>query len=171
MDKILIVSKWNNDLWSTCKTQDDVPQEIDRAVASKRNDLMLCTRNLVGYPANAEYWTNECYRHVMVLREGYEAIGWEEYERREREKWLSKKVEEITLERYYEMEPFAIKCHRCGNYEFFNNREMTSENFTTQYVHNFKTGKCYCATVDVCDPSTWILVKFFHVKNEKRQIL
>ena len=73
-------------------------------------------------------------------------------------------MEEIPLERYREMEPFAIKYHQFGKYEFFNNREMTSGNFTTQYVRDCKTDKCYCATVDIRDLRTWIPVKFFHVR-------
>lgn len=164
MSGFYIVSKWDNTLWSICFAEDKVAQTIDEAIGNYRDSLKHCASHIVDYPKNAEYWTDECYRYVMMLRGGFEAISQEEYRRREREKWLSKKAEKITLEHYREMEPFAIRYHLTDNYELYNNREMTSDTFTTQYARNRKTNECYCATVDIRDKSTWIPVKFFNEK-------
>lgn len=160
MIEILIVSKVHNELFTTCK-KEDAEKEIDRAQVFYAKDLLTVSEHKINYPNNAEYWQNRINEYAKKLAGGFEAVTWEEYEKREREKWLSKELIEITEKEYEDMLSFAINIHDNGRFEFYNNREKTSSVFTGQYAYDRTTKKFYFATVDCYDPSTWIPNKFF----------
>lgn len=158
--EMLIVSKVHNELFTTCK-KEDVMAEIDRAQVFYAKDLLIVSEHKINYPKNAEYWQNRIDEYSKIIAGGFEAVTWEEYEKREREKWLSKNLIEITEKEYNEMISFGITLHDTGRFFFFNNREKTSGVYTGQYCYDRKTDKYYFATVDSFDRSTWIPNRFF----------
>lgn len=162
MIEMLIVSKVHNELFTTCK-KEDVPAEIDRAQVFYAEDLLTVSKHKVNYPKDAEYWQRRIDEYAKKIAGGFEAVTWEEYEKREREKWLSKELIEITEKEYEDMLSFAVSIHDDGRFQYYNNRERTSDSFTGQYCYDRKTKKFYFATVDSCDRSTWIPFKFFYL--------
>ena len=157
MEDLIIVSMWNNQNFTLCCPA-DVEKEIERAKEFYKEDLALVTRHRSDYPKDAEYWQERIDYYTNILAGGFEAITLEEYRRREKAKWVSGKVTEITEEKYFD----ALDCLPPLNYSGNENAswfficEMITMSFTNQYYHDKKNDKYYTAVADLHDKSTWI---------------
>lgn len=155
--EMLIVSKFHNGLFTTCK-KESVQEEIDRAQVFYAKSLLTVSEHKINYPDNAKYWQGRIDEFAKKIAGGFEAITWEEYEKREREKWLSKEPTEITKEEYeYALNVLPPKkWYRNERYSMFFIGECTAMSFYGQYLYNKENGKYYYATADIFDESTWL---------------
>lgn len=157
MEDLIIVAKYNNRNFTSCKPC-NVEKEMERAKKFYEKDLSLVTSHKKNYPKNAEYWQTRIDEYSSILKGGFEAITFEEYYTREKKRWCTGKVREISEEDYSS----ALDClpplgwvHGDGCDWFFMN-EMITFSFTDQYYHDKASDKYYTAVVDIYDKQTWI---------------
>ena len=157
MDNLLIVSKHKNELFSDCKPE-QVQAEIERAKEFYTRDLNRYKENLINYPNMADHWEREIKHTTAILAAGFEAVTWEEYQKREADKWLSKTATECTAEEYNRQLNILPPIHHVnmGTYTMFFVGECTTMTYYAQYLRIHDTGKCYCALTDIYDRTTWI---------------
>ncbi len=157
MTDLLIVSLHRNECFTTCKPE-DAEKEIKRAKQFYEDDLALVTSHKQSYPDNADYWQERIEEYSSILKSGFEAINWEEYEKRERERWLSKEPKEISQKEWeYALCVLPPKNWiRNERYSMFFIGECTTMTFYGQYLQDFQTGKFYYAMADILDKSTWL---------------
>ena len=157
MTDLLIVSKNFNELFTTCK-ENEVNASIERAKESYREDFKLCTEHLKDYPENADYWRTQVKRYSLILQYGFEAVTWEEYEKRQREKYLSDEPKEITSEEYdYFLNVLPpMEWIRNERYSMFFVSECYTMTYYRQCLYDKETGKYYSTLADLYDKSTWI---------------
>lgn len=89
----------------------------------------------------------------------YKVITWNEYEALKRKRYIvDGEIKEVTEEQFNDALDVLPPLKWCtiDGIEMFCISEMTDGTYTTQYAHNERNGKYYCATVDVMDKSTWI---------------
>lgn len=153
----LIVNKYNNEVYSTT---DDTRSEIDmrKAFNSYSDDLELVINNKKNFPENANYWQEQIDHYRSILKAGFEVITFEEYIKREKQKYLNKEPREITEDEYnYALNvlpPYLWENN--GSYSMFFISEATHLSFHSQYIYVKLTGKYYTAIADVLDKSTWL---------------
>ena len=106
----------------------------------------------------SDHWQTQLEVCESVLKAGFEAITWEEYVKRQREKWLSKEPKEITQEDYdYALNVLPPKNWiRNERYSMFFIGECTTMTFYGQYLYDKASGKYYYAMADIFDESTWL---------------
>ncbi len=157
MDKLIIVSKNNNELFTSCKPE-QVQAEIEQAKDFYSRDLQVCKNHLINYPNMADHWEREIKRLTAILAAGFEVVTWEEYQKREAEKLLSKTATECTAEEYNRQLNILppLNYINMGTYTIFHLSEALSMTYYTQYIHIHGTNKYYCATTDLYDRTTWI---------------
>lgn len=128
---------------------------IERAQRETRNYLGNFKRYKHLYPP--EEYTDKVKRYKKVLSGGFEAVTWDTYMARERERLLSIPLKEITEEEYNEKLNVLLPLYwtRVRGVEVFCMREMINFSYTDQYAH-VDGGKYYTKVVDVNDRSTWI---------------
>ena len=157
MEDLIIVSKWNNQNFTLCCSS-DVEKGIQEAEKYYKESLDLVTSHRDNYPKDAEYWQKRIDEYTNILAGGFEAITLDEYRKREKAKWVTGELSEITKERYYD----ALNCLAPLNYSggddvsWFFIREMLTLSFTNQYYHDKINDKYYTAVVDLYDRGTWI---------------
>jgi len=157
MEDLLIVSLHRNECFTNCK-KEDVEKEIERAKEFYARNLAEVTAIKEEQPQKSDYWQNRIDEYSSILKAGFEAITWEEYVKRERERWLSKEPKEITEKEWYEaLEVLPPKKWiRNERYSQFFIGECTTMTFYGQYLKDLSNGKCYYAMADIFDESTWL---------------
>lgn len=157
MTDSIIVSLYNNECFTTCKAE-EVEKEISRAKEHYSEDLALVTSHKQNYPQDADYWQQRIDYYSSVISAGFEAITWNEYVKRERERWLSKEPKEISQKEWeYALCVLPPKNWiRNERYSMFFIGECTTMTFYGQYLQDFQTGKFYYAMADILDESTWL---------------
>ena len=157
MDNLLIVSKHKNELFSDCKPE-QVQAEIERAKEFYARDLKIYREHLTNYPNMSDHWNSQIKLYTAILSAGFEAVTWEEYQKREAEKWLSKTATECTPEEYERQLNILPPIHHVnmGTYTMFFVGECTTMTYYPQYLRIHGTDKCYCAITDIYDRATWI---------------
>lgn len=153
----IIVNLFNFESFTLCKI-DDADKEINRAREYYQNDVETYEHHLVHYPNMAEHWQHQLEVCKNILKAGFKAVTWEEYEKLQREKWLSKEPREITEEEYeYALNVLPPKgwIHN-ERYSMFFIGECTTMTFYGQYLYDKANGKYYYAMADICDKSTWL---------------
>ena len=153
----LIVNLYDNECF-TVSFDENIEECIARAKASYEEDVKTYERNLVEVPNMADHWKKELSRCKNVLAAGFEAITFDEYEKRQREKWLSKEPKEITREEYdYALNVLPPKeWIQNDRYSMFFIGECTTMTFYGQYLYDKVSGKYFYALTDICDRSTWL---------------
>lgn len=153
----LIVNLYDNECF-TVSFDGNIEECITRAKASYEEDVKTYERNLVEVPNMADHWQKELSRCKSVLAAGFEAITFDEYEKRQREKWLSKEPKEITREEYdYALNVLPPKeWIQNDRYSMFFIGECTTMTFYGQYLYDKVSGKYFYALTDICDRSTWL---------------
>jgi len=154
----IIVSKSRNDNFTVCK-QNDVEKEIKRAAEYYSNQAETYRRYIVQYPDNAEYWRKQLTVTEETLSQGFEAVTFDEYIAREKRRYITGEVKEITEQEYWN----ALEClppldftRIDDEFEYFFMSERYTLSFTDQYLHDYNSGKYYVKMVDLCDKSTWM---------------
>lgn len=153
----LIVNKYNNEVYSTT---DDTSSEIDmhKAFASYSDDLECVINNKKNFPKDADYWQSQIEYYRSILKAGFEVITFEEYIKRESQKYLNKEPREITEDEYnYALNilpPYLWGNN--GSYSMFFISEAIHLSFHAQYIYVKPTGKYYTTIADVLDKSTWL---------------
>lgn len=157
MDDLLIVSKNNNEFFTSCKP-DKVQAEIEHAKEFYTRDLKTYKEHLINWPKMAEHWNSQIKYTSDILAAGFEAVTWEEYQKREANKWLSKTATECTEEEYNRQLNVLppLNYINIGSYTIFHVGECTTMTYYPQYIHIHGTNKYYCATTDLYDRATWI---------------
>ena len=153
----LIVNRFNNECFTMCKIE-EVDAEINRAREHYQNDVEIYKHHLIYYPNMSDHWQKQLEVCESVLNAGFEAITWEEFEKRQREKWLSKEPKEITREEYYyalNVLP-PLRWIQNERYSMFFIGECTTMTFYGQYLYDKASGKFYYAMADIYDESTWL---------------
>lgn len=157
MEELLLVNKFNNEVYTTTDG-DHLEQARHNAFDSYSKDLERVISNKIDFPDNAEYWQESIDYYRNILSAGFEAITFDEYLKREKEKYLNKEPKEITEKEFND----ALNClpplrwYRNGSYSMFFIMEPTHLTFHAQYIHVKPTGKFYTAIADVMDKSTWL---------------
>ena len=82
-----IVNLFNNESFTLCKI-DEVDASIKRAQEFYANDVETYKHHLIYFPNMSDHWQKQLEICESVLKAGFEAITWEEYVKRQREKWL-----------------------------------------------------------------------------------
>jgi hypothetical protein len=154
---LLIVSKAFNDIF-TIADKENYEGEIKRAKEYYSKDLELVTSHLENYPDNAEYWQSQIERYSAILAGGFEAITFEEYDKRQREKYLGKKPKEVTAKEFDDMLNVLppLKWIRNERYSMFCVGECTTMTYYAQYLYDRESKKYYTNLVDIYDRSTWL---------------
>lgn len=157
MDNLIIVSKNNNELFTSCKAE-QVQAEIERAKEFYARDLRVCKKHLINWPDMTDHWNREIKHLNAILAAGFEAVTWDEYQIREANKWLSKTATECTAEEYNRQLNILppLNYINMGTYTVFHVGECTTMTYYPQYIHIHGTNKYYCATTDLYDRATWI---------------
>lgn len=157
MQDLFIVNLHNNDCFTLCKPGEE-ESAIKRAKIFYEKDAATYRSHLVNYPNMKDEWQRQLDHCEKVLAAGFEAIGWEEFKKRERKRWLSTEATEISAERFDEMLGCLppMNWMRGDSYQMFHISEATSGPYHAQFLKDLKTGKCYEAMTDVFDKSTWI---------------
>lgn len=154
----IIVSKSRNDNFTVCK-QNDVEKEIKRAAEYYSKNAEMYRNYIVQYPDNAEYWRKQLAVTEETLSQGFEAVTFDEYIAREKRRYITGEVKEVTEQEYWN----ALEClppldfTRIDDaFEYFFMSERYTLSFTNQYLHDYNSGKYYVKMVDLCDKSTWM---------------
>lgn len=158
-NKIFVVSRVYCECWDIVDNDTEkVLNAINRATEFYKRDVELYKSHIVDYPDRKDYWQKQLERCEEMLNGGWEGVSFDEYNKRQREKWVSKEAKEITEEQWdYALNVLPpLNWHRCDECQFFFMQEFLSGNFTEEYYHDYKSGKYYCKTVDYTDKSTWI---------------
>ena len=157
MEDLWIVSIHGNQSFTSCKPE-DVEKEIERAKEFYARGLERYKVLKNEHPKEADYWQSQIESYASIIAGGFEAITWEEYIKRERDKWLSKEPKEISEEEWnYALEVLPPKKWiRNERYSQFFIGECTTMTFYGQYLKDFSSGKCYYAMADIFDESTWL---------------
>ena len=153
----LIVNLYNNDCYTICN-DDEVGKSMEDARISYQKDIETYEHHLIHYPNMTTHWQKELDKTKKILSAGFEAISFEEYEKRQREKWLSKEPKEITEEEFcYALEVLPPKKWiQNERYSMFFIGECTTMTFYGQYLYDKVSGKYYSALTDILDESTWL---------------
>lgn len=132
-------------------------EALENAILTLYQEAIEVEEWAVEYPAGAEYWKA---RAAEYRRESESAkiVTWEEFQKIQRDFFISEKPVEVSEEDYYEHLDVLPPIHYISRNGFtmFCMSEMITGPYTTQYARNDKTGKYYCLIVDVSDPKTWI---------------
>lgn len=157
MEDLLIIDNAFFDCFTSCK-ESEVTANIERAREFYENDKYTYESHLVNYPNMADNWKALLDRTNKILEAGFRAVTWEEYEKLQREKWLSKEPKEITRDEYYEaLNVLPPECWiQNERYSMFFIGECTTMTFYGQYLYDKASGKYYTALTDICDESTWL---------------
>lgn len=152
-----IVNLHNCECFTSCNFE-DVDKEIIRAKDFYQKDVERYKQLLEEAPNMSELWSRELETCQHILASGFEAVTWEEYEKRQREKWLSKEPKEITREDYdYALNVLPPKKWiQNERFSMFFIGECTTMTFYGQYLYDKVSGKYYTALTDICDESTWL---------------
>ena len=156
-NELLIVSKTFNEIFTVCD-KDDAGGQIERAKEYYARDLELVTSHKSNYPDNAEYWQGQIERYSAILEGGFEAITLDEYDKRQRAKYLGKKPKEVTEKEFYEMLDVLppLEWYRNDRYSMFCVGECTTMTYYAQYLYDKEKKKYYTTLVDIYDESTWL---------------
>ena len=152
-----IVNLFNNESFTLCKI-DEVDASIKRAQEFYANDVETYKHHLIYFPNMSDHWQKQLEICESVLKAGFEAITWEEYVKRQREKWLSKEPKEITREEYdcaLNVLPPKVWIQN-ERYSMFFIGECTTMTYYGQYLYDKVSGKYYTALTDMYDKSTWL---------------
>ena len=157
MEDLLIIDNAFFDCFTTCK-QSEVSAIIERAKKRYKEYKSLYERHLVNYPNMADHWKSELDKTNKILESGFRAVTWEEYEKLQREKWLSKDPKEITREEYVEALNVLPPKNWIRNerYSMFHIGECTTMTYYGQYLYDKEAGKYYYGLTDIFDESTWL---------------
>lgn len=157
MEELLIVSLHRNEFFTTCKPE-EAGNEIARAKEFYKRDLATVTSRKKDFPGEADYWQQRIEEYSSILQAGFEAITWEEYKKRQREKWLDKEPREITQEDYdYALNVLPpLRWIQNERYSMFFIGECTAMTFCGQYLYNKTNERYYYAMTDILDKSTWL---------------
>lgn len=154
---LLIINNAFADCFTIC-IESEVSVGIERAKKSYEHDKAIYESHLVNYPNMADHWQKQLDKCNKILQSGFRAVTWKEYNKLQRERWLSKEPKEITEEDYcYALNVLPPKKWvRNERYSMFFIGECTTMTFYGQYLYDIKNGKYYYAMADICDESTWL---------------
>lgn len=157
MQDLLIINNAFKDCYTLCD-KSQVKESIERARQAYEQDKALYEEHLVNYPNMAEHWEKQLAKTKKILKQGFSAVTWEQFQQIQREKWLSKKAKKITRKEYYyalEVLPplHWVQDERCS---MFFIGEPTCATFHQQYLWDKFTNKYYSAMADTQDRTTWI---------------
>ena len=152
--ELLLISNFTKELYTLCD-ENTIDDARARAYNSYRDSFLMCKKNV---PYDKEYYEKQAEKYRQIILNGFSAVTWEEYEKIQREKWLSKEAREITAEEYeYALNVLPPKewIHN-ERYSMFFIGECTTMTFYGQYLYNKENGKYYSALTDMMDRNTWI---------------
>lgn len=157
MEDLIIINNAFVESFTSCK-EDEVSANIERAKEFYERDKSLYESHLVNYPDMADHWQTQLDKTKKILEAGFRAVTWEEYEKLQREKWLSKEPKEITRDEFdYALNVLPPKCWiQNERYSMFFIGECTTMTYYGQYLYDKVSGKYYTALTDICDKSTWL---------------
>lgn len=157
MEKLIMTIGAIPSIYDYVREGENEEKALESAVLALYQEAIEVEEYAVKYPKNAEYWkarANE-YRRES---ESAKIVTWEEFQKIQRDFFISEKPVEVSEEDYYEHLDVLPPIHYISRNGFtmFCMSEMYTGTYTTQYARDNKTGKYYCLTVDVTDPETWI---------------
>ena len=166
-ESLCIVCRHDNGMFCTSK-KEDAAEGIQKAEAYYADCLQKARKYKSLY--DPEYWENRERHYAAVVKEGVEAVTWEEFLSRERERYLSIPLAETTAERYHEMfnilPPMYWTQDGVLDFEMFCVPEMISATYTSQYLHDLRTDRYYTKIVDSHDKKTWISAMIGEIRQK-----
>jgi len=157
MKDLLIINNAYVESFTSCK-ESEVSANIKKAREFYEKEKKSQRRLIMAYPKEKEYWQKALDRTKKILASGFRAVTWEEYEKLQRGKWLSKEPKEISKKEYNEaLNVLPTKCWiQNERYSMFFIGECTTMTYYGQYLYDKVSGKYYTALTDICDKSTWL---------------
>ena len=156
MDYLIIVAKATNDNYTCCNPGEEA-DAIKRAEEYYKKEVAILKSRLEEYPNMTEFFTRQLERADKNLSHGFEAITFDEYFEREKKAVCTKPKE--TSAEYYDEKLCVLpplNWFQGEDCEWFFMSEFNTLSFTEQNYYDKRTGKYYCAIVDINDKSTWI---------------
>lgn len=156
MDKI-IINNYNICSFTGCN-DNEVENALQRAVAFYQKDLQTYKSHLIEYPEMADHWRSQIETIEKILSAGFRAVTFEEYQKLERQHYMSTIAKEIDRDTFN----YALNCLppvnwiRTENISMFHISEADRGTLHGNYLHDKTTGKYYFAVTDIYDRSTWI---------------
>lgn len=150
-----IVNVTYTEAWSFTESEEEAATILKEAIRCEMEAAGLCERHANNYPENADYWNREAERHRAAK---FEIMSYEEFTRRQREKYLAGEPIEVTAEERDDALNILppVNWVQVDGVDEFCMSECLTACYTTQYAYDLRTGKYYCKTVDMFDSSTWI---------------
>ena len=157
---LLITAKATNECICTVMdlSKEGVADGIKYARDYDERDLRSLEQNAIEYPSMSDFWAEQIAKTKKRIEGGYIAQTVEQHVAEERKRLVDGVVKEISQEDFDEalcvLPP--MKWIRNERYSMFCMSEMWSYSFTSQYLRDKVTGKCYTTMVDIHDESTWL---------------
>lgn len=144
-----------NNLWiyDFADNQSDAEIKLQKAIDSNKKDIATWESHCKTYPDVDSFKTYL----KQAQNKKYEIMTFEEFLQRERNYYINQPLTEITAEKYEEMLNILPPLKWCtiNNIEMFCMSEFLTGSYTSQYLHDKKTGKYYHKIVDITDKATW----------------
>jgi len=152
-NKLCIVDTVNFSIYDLADNQEQAEAKLIKAIESNKKDIETWGSHCKNYP------DVELFKTYLKQAQNkkYEIMTFEEYLQRERDYYINQPIAEIKAETYNEMLNILHPLKWCtiNNIEMFCMSEFLTGSYTSQYLHDKKTGKYYHKIVDITDKATW----------------
>lgn len=138
------------------RTEETEAEALARAEQYYKDELALVSSHLKNY--GGEYWQKRVEGVTKTVEAGCKIMSMDDFRALEKKRLITGKLTEVTAEDWDNALNVLPPVYwvTINDVNEFCMREMYTGTYTTQYAHDRKTDKYYCAMVDVTDRSTWI---------------
>jgi len=152
-NKLCIVDTVNFSIYDFADNQEQAEAKLIKAIESNKKDIATWESHCNTYPDVDSFKTYL----KQAQNKKYEIMTFEEFLQKQKDYYINQPLTEITAEKYEEMLNILPPLKWCtiNNIEMFCMSEFLTCSYTSQYLHDKKTGKYYHKIVDITDKATW----------------
>lgn len=152
-NKLCIVDTVNFSIYDFADNQEQAEAKLIKAIESNKKDIATWKSHCKTYPDVDSFKTYL----KQAQNKKYEIMTFEEFLQKQKDYYINQPLTEITAEKYEEMLNILPPLKWCtiNNIEMFCMSEFLTGSYTSQYLHDKKTGKYYHKIVDITDKATW----------------
>ena len=152
-NKLCIVDTVNFSIYDFADNQEQAEAKLINAIESNKKDIATWESHCKTYPDVDSFKTYL----KQAQNKKYEIMTFEEFLQKQKDYYINQPLREITAEKYEEMLNIlpSLKWCTINNIEMFCMSEFLTGSYTSQYLHDKKTGKYYHKIVDITDKATW----------------
>lgn len=159
-DKLVIVEMDTMTTYGFAEKGETADEAIQRANQYYTNDLKHLKASLQESKdeKRKQFLQSRIRENEVKIQAGFQVMETNKFQKIERERILSDKLKQVTEREYEDALNVLPPLNWCNidGVEMFCMSERYIGTYTTQYAHNYRTGKYYCKMVDCMDKSTWI---------------